>query len=606
MRSLRRLAVVAMALAVFLVQSVQAQVAKQLPADTLFVLKVSNLRQTSDKVNKLLNTLGVAQLAGIQDPLATVKQQMGINAGLREDGEAVFAYLDPTSTGVDEDESMLILLPVADYQAFLGNFEDAQTEGAVTSVRLQGSPTFVSQWGQYAALSPARQIVQSAPEAAMAVANALSKDVAGSDAIFYANFEKIRPLVLPKLQQAREEALRDAERELAGNEQQKQFVPVAKAAITQGFGAVEQLLNESNAGAISLNLTDQGIAINAIADFQPASELGKMVSSLKGTNESLVRGLPTGEYLVYGGWSIESDALVEQLVKFAGPILQAVAESQGKAAEGEKMLAATRQFYAAFKEMSFGWVAPTGQLGQEALLQMVAVNRGDAAAMRQASQAMAEAQGALFGEMMGGAGIAYTDNAKTIAGVEFDAVQVNLNLQPPAPAENETPEQRRARQRAMREAEQAQRALAVLYGPGGMTQYNALVGDTFLIASGVSDEVLGKLVESAKANTDLLAGKAHVQSVNQALPQQRIAALYIPLDQWAKTGAVYAARFNFPVQLQLPPDLPPIGVVVTTEGATLRVESYIPVDLIQSLIAAGLQAAGGAGMGGGMGDPDGL
>ncbi len=599
MRHMRRTAVLAVTLAICLAQWANAQAVKQLPADTLVLLKVTNLKQTSDKVNKLLNTLGVAQLAGIQDPLEMVKAEMGITKGLKEDGEMVFAYIDPKSTGVDEDESMVILLPVSDYQAFLGNFGEVKTEGAVSEGKIKNDPAFIAQWGEYAALSPIKAMIATAPASALVIAEALGGDMTKSDAIVYANIEKLRPLLMPQIEKAKSEGIAEMERELAGNEQQKKFAPVAKAAATQGFGAIEAFFRDSNAAAISINLSDEGIALNVIANFVPGTYLGKTVASVKGTDEALVKGLPAGEYLLYGGMTMDSDAAGQVLVDFAGPIVKAFADAQPEqAGQADKLMAASLQYLKAAKRSSFGLVAPAGQLGQEAILQMVQVTTGDPAAIKDSVKTMAEIQGQLFGQMQQGT-MTYTEGAKTVGGVAFDQATVKLDTTPPAAAANETPEQAQARQRATRAAAQMQQAMAMIYGPGGMNQYNAVVGDKFIVGSGVTDELLGKLVDSAKADTDLLATKAYVQPVTRALPANRCAVVYIPLDQWAKTGTTYAGMMGFPVQLQLPPDLPPIGVAVTTQGPQLRIESFIPVDLLQSLIAAGMQAAGGAGAAGG-------
>jgi hypothetical protein len=59
------------------------------------------------------------------------------------------------------------------------------------------------------------------------------------------------------------------------------------------------------------------------------------------------------------------------------------------------------------------------------------------------------------------------------------------------------------------------------------------------------------------------------------------------------------------VNLQLPPDLPPIGAALATEnGTALRGEVHVSSQMVQSIIAAGLQAwqqmqgGGGHGPGG--------
>lgn len=120
MRHLRNLSILVLVLLVGFGQSLYGQVLDQIPADALVVAKVSNLRQTSDKVSKLLNTLGVAQLAGIDDPLKTLKAEGKIEAGLNESGELALVIIDPEATGVADDKSVLLLVPVSDYAAFWG------------------------------------------------------------------------------------------------------------------------------------------------------------------------------------------------------------------------------------------------------------------------------------------------------------------------------------------------------------------------------------------------------------------------------------------------------------------------------------------------------
>jgi len=56
------------------------------------------------------------------------------------------------------------------------------------------------------------------------------------------------------------------------------------------------------------------------------------------------------------------------------------------------------------------------------------------------------------------------------------------------------------------------------------------------------------------------------------------------------TGVTYANQFGFPVKLQMPPNLPPIGVSAGTEGTAFRVDSHVPSQLVQSLVMAGMQA----------------
>ena len=44
------------------------------------------------------------------------------------------------------------------------------------------------------------------------------------------------------------------------------------------------------------------------------------------------------------------------------------------------------------------------------------------------------------------------------------------------------------------------------------------------------------------------------------------------------------------MNFQLPQDLPPIGISAGTEGTAARGDIYVPAQLMQSIIAAGIQS----------------
>ena len=83
-------------------------------------------------------------------------------------------------------------------------------------------------------------------------------------------------------------------------------------------------------------------------------------------------------------------------------------------------------------------------------------------------------------------------------------------------------------------------------------------------------------------------------------------SLYVPLDEIATTVGTYAGAMGMPIQIQLPPDLPPIGITVGSEGSAIRIDSYTPTDLIKALVAQGMQLYMQRMGGGGAGGPGGL
>jgi hypothetical protein len=159
--------------------------------------------------------------------------------------------------------------------------------------------------------------------------------------------------------------------------------------------------------------------------------------------------------------------------------------------------------------------------------------------------------------------------------VTFDEFQTVLNMN------GQNPQQMQAMQFMM-----------FLYGPNGPTKFVGPVNDqTLLTYMGASDPQVTATIEAIKANDDPLAKSQAVKSVAAQLPTQRMSAFYIPLDQWAATGLNYAKQFaSMDMGVKIPEDLPPVGVTVSADGSAMRIDAYIPTELVQSLYQAGMQA----------------
>src|SRR5262249_18858568 len=163
-------AVIGVALAMLLATCVaRAQVMQQMPGDALLVLKVNNLSAVNEKVTKLANDLGIVAVlppehpasAILKDPLATLQAQTGRRQGVNLKGDLGISFLDPASVGGNEEDALLMLVPVSDYKAFLSNWPDAKTEGEVSEVKLADAPkpAYTAKWGNYAAMSPSKAFI---------------------------------------------------------------------------------------------------------------------------------------------------------------------------------------------------------------------------------------------------------------------------------------------------------------------------------------------------------------------------------------------------------------------------------------------------------------
>lgn len=593
MKSLRRWSGLAVAAAVALAsQQAGAQVMNQVPEGAMVVLKVANLQKTSGKLASLSQKMGIAQMVPqLQDPLGALKQKLHDPKGLNEQGDMAFVFINPDLTGGDNDKSMLVLLPVSDYQAFLGNLHDTKTDGDVTEGRLpdQHDTAFVAHWGDYVAMSPSKEIVAKKPEKVLQPAGVTAKELEEKDVVVYANFAQIRDKAIPALQQNKQKIINNLEKGMAAqrqraaggdNAEQPATAPNAqglKALVGQGLNFAQQFLQDAQAATWGLNLADDGIKSSLVVEFDGKSYFGQMASSSKNTDQSLLGGLPGGNYLVYGGLKINAEHATKLVDDLGGPVIKDLKAAGTDTAALEKYVASVKEFYTAAKSMRMGMVAPAGALGQEALFQTVGVIEGNADQVMASAREMSQSQSGLaelLGQPKDQTTVTVTPNAKTVEGVAFDQTKTTFHFAANNP-----------------QAAQAQQMMTLMYGPDGMNMYTGKIDDNHvLVVSGASDEVIAKAVKAAKAGEDALDKQEQLKAVNAQLPGNRLGVMYFPIDNLVMTGVSYAKQFGMPIQVQLPPNLPPIGTALSADGNAYRVDGYVPAQLVQSLVSAGMQA----------------
>src|SRR5437016_2690790 len=168
MKPYRIVAATALTVALFVLAPLaHAQVLQQVPADALVVIKFNKIKAISDKIAGLTQKLGLAQInpeAGLADPLGKMEKEAGVTQGIDPNGDAAIVLLNGKMD--QQKPPALMLIPVSDYKAFLGNFPDAKTEGEISTIHPKNNPedTYVAQWGKYAAISPTKESLAKKPE----------------------------------------------------------------------------------------------------------------------------------------------------------------------------------------------------------------------------------------------------------------------------------------------------------------------------------------------------------------------------------------------------------------------------------------------------------
>lgn len=367
---------------------------------------------------------------------------------------------------------------------------------------------------------------------------------------------------------------------------QQQMAQAMMAMMDSYFAIAERVLNDGQAATISFTLSDEGLNTTTLAEFTPNSYMGKIAQGLKNSDQGMLAGLPDRKYFAFGGGTISPQAMNQLLTDLIQPMVKQLQAAQANGGAGpadgakgnpQEFLNATRQILDNSKSVAFGYTVPTGALGAESVVQAVTVVHGNAKAIAQAErkalsnmnfmfQAMPQAGGAMAFEM--------TEGSKTVGGVKLDQYKFNMAMDENDPR-----------------AAQLQQTMNLIYGPNGMAGYMGAVNDNaFLMVQGGTDKLLADSVAAAQKNQDVLSRSAPVQAVRGELPKSRAVEAYIALDQIISSGVKYAQGMGMPMKMQLPQGLPPIGITAGSEGNAVRFDSHVPTSLIQSVVAAGMQA----------------
>ncbi|HWE04471.1 MAG TPA: hypothetical protein VG326_18850 [Tepidisphaeraceae bacterium] len=594
----------------------RAQVLDQVPSDAFAVFEIKSLDGMNTKVAKMAKTFGLDEMnPDFKDPLSAMLEKGHISKGVDKSGDAALLLFMPekhakhekhaegekpkkatpeqeeakeekapnAGAGAHHDEPVAVaLVPVSDYEAFVGNFkkaDKAEAGGDITAVQdpdQRGKTMYLAHRGKYAIMSDKKAHIES-KQIGMKLAGAALHEMESKDAVFFFNMPLLRERVAPEIKEHRAEWIDEMHKAMASEAQLKAFEPVFDTLVNEGLDTAEAFLNDADAVLFSVNLSDAGFASAGLVDFKAGSKYGKIVGHLKPGSASLLAGLPDKKYFAFGGMSVEGKASSEVLDDTLDPIIKKLNDANNDT--GKKiaaLLSDAKAMIAATNHYAVGVVMPTKGLGQESLLQEIAVNTGDAKTINdEEKKIIGETRDVMSLLPQNGAKTKITLGAdKTVDGVTLSAYTTKFEFD-----ENDP------------KGMQAQQMMAMMYGPNGVSGTFGVVNDkTFMMTQGVGDELLKEAVAAAKDGKDVLSDSAGVKVVAAELPKHPVIVYYIALDNIVTTAVRYAQGFGVPIKMKLPAALAPVGVSVSAEESTLRMDSFLPTQTVQSLIAASIQA----------------
>lgn len=599
MRRMKRAAMLALCATLALAgRSFGDVISEKVPDGSLAVLKFSNIGQTSGKVAKLAEQLGLNMFVPqLNDPLGALKQQLKLANGINDAGDIAFVFTD--TKGGPPDKSTLVLVPTTDYKTLIANLEGATTEGAVTTFQPpEGKTVYLADWGGgYAAVSPTKELISGTPGTGLKLPARAAKETSGNDVALFANFAALRGPLTEQINKNRERTKQEITKRLEGDNQiPAAYHPAITAGFEQALMVMESFVRDADAATVGITLTDTGIKQNVVAQFTEGSYLAKLADGFHDTDGALLTGLPAGKFLAFGGFANSPTALNQLIDDLSGPIVAALPKDDEKVAFIPGYLTDIKALLGSIKGQSFGLVTPTGPIGQVGIIQPIGALRGDAdkilSGMKAANDKYAANVNALVALSQPGVEMKQTfaENVKTVDGISFSSVSTEIGGDSPA-------------------ANQQRQAMQLTYGgPKVEFFFGNAGGNVASFVQGVDDATVSALIAATKANDAPLAKAEPVKAVADNLPKGRFVEVYIAVDEILGLGMRAASQFGFmrANSVPVPPDLQPIGLSLASEAGAIEYSAYISNDLLQALVTAGTQIAGQMqGGGGGRGGPGG-
>jgi len=545
---------------------------------------VPNLTQMNRKIAELRAALALP-VPEMDDALGAFKAEAGINAGLNHGGSMVLVLEDLGKAIAEQqtEPTVLMLMPVSDYAAFVGNYEGSADE-PITELTMPQHTGFARQLGGYALLGERREAVANYKPAGDvdAMRDKLGafgrKYLAEAEAAMYIDIDKLRPALAPKLDEARQKAIRQMEAQ--GGAQGGANVELGRAAVDLYIDGVAAVLDSASAAVIALDLGDDGVSLSKAFHYEPGSALADVFPGNATRSKAAMARLPQQPYLFAMGLDTRAFAvgkLVENVLNAlpenvdnpmlslyarALPLVQQVqatasvyyAPTQQTMMGGDLMnavniyrvdnadqyLTSTRDYFDAIN----GLTAPVGAPNQ--------ANQGGGGQQQQITVSAGS-----------------TQNALEINGTQVDQYHFNMNYPP------------QMQQQMM----QQMGPLASMFGMQGYNGYMFAKGGYVAMTTRTDPQLVRQALDTLESGQGVGTNTA-INQVRTMLPADPAMETYLSVTGLAQTANLYLPMFGME-PIETPDDIQPIAMGVSVKDNSLAGRLYIPHNAVRFMVDTG-------------------
>lgn len=533
----------------------------RIPSDAMAVIVIPNFDKLGKDISRGSEMVGAPLPMTLEDMM----DMIGLSKGMKRDGPMALYMPALTRQQFTEGEPPFVMLLSATSFADLLDGVGAKpgAAGAVVEADLQGSPGFFKDLGEgLVALSPVKAAVENfSGKPGNAAAFRTMVGANGAKVAEQSPFSVI--LNGPKLLALadREEMNRGLQRAITDAP-----TPEAAASAKTGMWLLNKGMDEVSGLVLGARVDGPGIALESVVSFREGTSLAKAFAEA-GNSGSLLNRVPGGAYLAAAALDVNSaglKALVREIAAEANKNLPADKRDQSWIKSFEQMEGAA----------SVVAVSPAGLMGGvlAATSSFTAVS-DPAAAIKSLRESMEKQQAA------GQADVKYQAGAADVNGVKVDAFEVVLKGEA---------------------AEMGAQVMTTLFGGPGPSGYLATTKGGYVQTFSKNAELMGSALRAANGDGPSIAADPLIKQIGDRLPKGRAAELYIGSKGILDTTMPLMGMFmGGQVNIDVPQNLPPIGLALTPGGGGIQGSIYLPGATLKVMRDLSQQVGGRGGQGGG-------
>ena len=541
--------------------------------DAQVVLVVPNPKALSDKLAKFANDFGIPS-PEMQDVLGEFKKATGMQNGLREDGPMIVVLTGVTEAVQNQTEpKFVVLAPVTDYAAFVGNFGGDGGAAIAELTMPAGDSGFAKKVGQYAAFGQDKAVVEAYQPAnngtkfKVLMGAMASRYFDGSDVAVLVELSTLGPALQPKV----DEGLAEMRAQL--NAADPNAAKMMEGMATMYGEAVNAFLRDAQSAVFTADLDDAGIGSSGVVQWRAGSPAAKHFATAPGSN--LLSELPRQPYMLAGWVDYKALGLAGLMEKFVAALPEEGPINRGLYADAIPMIRAA-------SGQAFAWYSPQQVMGP-GLLSMVNVYQADdAGAFVNATKAYIEKMNNVAMPM----GIpdeqgneqnltfttSYQPAVSEMEGVKVDQYALTYNL-PPAMMEQMGP---------------MAPMMMMMMGGAGYQGYIAHK-DNHVVQTTVVDPMLMTAALQTVGKGQGLGADEALAAARQELPPGLVTEMHISASGIVSTINGFMMMFGGP-QLNVDAAVPPISFGMGVQDDALGARYFVPTRTIRYIYDVAMAA----------------